>query len=190
MTFDNNIDYLGGQVLIAMPNMSDPRFSQAVIYICVHNDEGAMGIVVNHPLDSSDYTNLMEQLEIDVSDSSPKFEMLLGGPVEADRGFVLHSTDYEQDSTMRVNDEIALTGTLDILRAIVNGAGPRDHLVVLGYAGWGPGQLDDEIRRNGWLHVEADKDLLFDYSPSEKWLKALDKLGIDPLMLSDETGHA
>ena len=183
-------EYLKGQILIAMPNMPDPRFSQTVIYVCAHNSEGAMGLVVNRPLGSPAYLSLMEQLDIDVSKASRKIDMLFGGPVEMDRGFVLHSSDYYKDTTMLVDKEIALTGTVDILRDIVAGRGPKDHLVALGYSGWGPGQLDNEIKGNGWLNVNADKTLLFDSDPADKWQRAMKKLGIDPLMLSDDTGNA
>lgn len=185
-----NAEYLSGQFLVAMPGMPDPRFSQTVIYLCAHNSEGAMGLVVNRPMESVAFPILMKQLDIKLSELQSSTIMLFGGPVESDRGFVLHSTDYFQDETMRVDQEVALTGTIDILRDIAAGEGPQKCLVVLGYSGWGPGQLDDEMKANGWLHVKADSDLLFNSDPAEKWQRAMDKIGVDPLMLSDKSGHA
>ena len=185
-----NAEYLSGQFLVAMPGMPDPRFAQTVIYLCAHNSEGAMGLVVNRPMESVVFPILMEQLDIKLSELLSRTVMLFGGPVESDRGFVLHSTDYFQEATMKVDQEVALTGTIEILRDIAAGDGPQKCLVVLGYSGWGPGQLDDEIKANGWLHVKADSDLLFNSDPAEKWQRAMNKIGVDPLMLSDESGHA
>jgi len=187
-TKDNK--YLKGDILIAMPNMPDPRFAQTVIYVCAHNEEGAMGLVVNKPLGLPAYLSLLEQLEIDTANTEEGIEMLFGGPVEVDRGFVLHSDDYFQDTTIMVDKKIALTGTVDILRDIAAGNGPNNHLVVLGYSGWGPGQLDKEIKENGWLNVKADETILFHSAPSEKWDKAMNKLGVDPLLLSEYAGNA
>lgn len=182
--------YLTGRFLIAMPGMQDDRFQQTLIYICAHGPEGAMGLVVNKPLDSISFPDLLEQLDIPIPPVGEGIDVLFGGPVEAGRGFVLHSPDYMHDATMVVDDGIALTATVDVLRAIADGSGPRQRLLALGYAGWDSGQLDDEIKANGWLSVDADPKLLFDTDISKKWERAMAKIGIDPLMLSDKAGHA
>jgi putative transcriptional regulator len=182
--------YLVGQLLIAMPGMRDPRFARTVVYICAHSAEGAMGLVINRTLDSLSFDDLLEQLGIEGGGTRPPIAVHFGGPVETGRGFVLHSPDYRQDGTLSVAEDVSLTATVDILRAIAAGAGPRRHLLALGYAGWGPGQLDGEIRANGWLHVAADEDLVFDSSLESKWERAMAKIGIDPRMLSDAAGHA
>ena len=185
---ENN--YLSGQMLIAMPSMTDPRFEKAVIYICAHNEDGAMGLVVNRQIKSMTFPEMLKQLDIEPSEPEDVIRVLLGGPVEQARGFVLHSPDYLQDASMVVDDDVALTATIDILRAIADGAGPRNRLLALGYAGWGPGQLDSEILHNGWLNVSADDDLVFGEDLDAKWERAMAKIGIDPLLLSDDAGHA
>ena len=185
---ENN--YLSGQMLIAMPGMTDPRFEKAVIYICAHNEDGAMGLVVNRLIESMTFPEMLKQLDIEPSESEDVIRVLLGGPVDQARGFVLHSPDYLQDASMVVDDDVALTATIDILRAIADGAGPRNRLLALGYAGWGPGQLDSEILYNGWLNVSADDDLVFGEDLDAKWERAMAKIGIDPLLLSDDVGHA
>lgn len=182
--------YLAGQLLVAMPGMQDPRFAKTVIYLCAHNGEGAMGLVLNRVFDGLTFPELLAQLGIEASSRLAKASVYFGGPVETGRGFVLHSPDYVRDGTLVVNDGIALTATVDILRSIAAGNGPRRHLLALGYAGWGPGQLDMEIRANGWLNVAADNDLVFDRDLATKWDRAMAKIGIDPRMLSDEAGHA
>lgn len=182
--------YLTGRFLIAMPGMPDDRFSKTLIYMCAHGPEGAMGLVVNKPLETISFPDLLEQLDITVPPAGEGIEVLFGGPVETGRGFVLHSPDYMHDATMVVDESVALTATVDILRAIADGDGPMRSLLALGYAGWGPGQLDEEIKANGWLSVDADPALLFDTSVDSKWETAMAKLGIDPLMLSDDAGHA
>jgi len=183
-------DPLTGQMLVAMPGMQDERFQHAVIYLCAHSDDGAMGLVVNQPLESLTFPDLLEQLGIVPSLTCDQINVHFGGPVESGRGFVLHTPDYVQESTMVVDDEIALTATVDILRAIADGAGPRHHILALGYSGWGPGQLDDEIKANGWLTVDSDDDLVFGTDVETKWERAMTKIGVDPRMLSDEAGHA
>ena len=187
---DTEADYLSGQLLIAMPGMPDPRFAKSVIYICAHNSEGAMGLIVNRAMETITFPDLLEQLEIETPAPTDQIKVLAGGPVESARGFVLHSCDYLQEATMRVNAEVGLTATIDILRAIASGDGPKKSLLALGYAGWGAGQLDFEIKENGWLNVEADDDLLFEENLDAKWQGAMKKIGIDPRMLSDEAGHA
>lgn len=182
---------LVGQLLIAMPGMPDPRFAKTVIYICAHNAEGAMGLVVNRAFESLTFPDLLEQLGIDPSGlAQNRIHVHFGGPVETGRGFVLHSPDYQQDGTLIVADGVALTATVDILKAIAAGTGPRQHLLALGYAGWGPGQLESEIMANGWLHVAADDRLVFDQDLDSKWEQAIAKIGIDPRMLSESAGHA
>ena len=182
---------LTGQLLIAMPQMMDPRFARSVVYVCAHSeDEGAMGLVVNKLLDSLTMDELFTHLKLDPGDLGRSRPVHFGGPVEPGRGFVLHTTDYREDATLVVGDGIAVTATLDILRAIGKGEGPRHNLLALGYAGWAPGQLDAEMQANGWLSVPADADLVFDPDFEGKWQRALGKLGIDLTLLSTEAGHA
>lgn len=182
--------YLAGSLLIAMPGMSDDRFTKTVIYLCAHNDDGAMGLVINQPMADLTFPDLLTQLNLSQGDPNSAISVQFGGPVEQGRGFVLHSPDYMHESTMVVDGDIALTGTVDILQAIADGHGPKECILTLGYAGWGPGQLDDEILANGWLTVEADHDILFNVDMKDKWLLALNKLGVDLSLLSEEAGHA
>lgn len=191
---DDNTAYessLEGQFLIAMPTMGDPRFDRSVIYMCAHGPDGAMGLVINKPADNISFPELLEQLKIE-TDADMHFDVPVqaGGPVEQGRGFVLHSTDYEQASTLRVAPDIGLTATVDVLRKIATGRGPKQALLALGYAGWGAGQLEAEISANGWLHGPADADLLFAHNFADKWEKALGTLGVDPALLSHDAGHA
>lgn len=184
-------DYLTGQLLIAMPAMADPRFARTVIYVCAHSEQGAMGLVVNKPMPQISFTELLEQLEIDAGDEAPDDQVVhFGGPVESGRGFVLHSADFRREGTMVGDEKVALTATIDILRAIAAGEGPSEHFLALGYAGWGAGQLDSEIQANGWLNAPADSAILFDPDLSTKWERAIAKLGVSPAMLSGEAGHA
>ena len=187
---DEPPQYLAGQLIIAMPGMQDPRFEKSVIYMCAHNEDGAMGLVINRALDSLTFPDMLEQLGIDAVGTGDKINVHFGGPVESGRGFVLHSRDYLQEATMVVDQDVALTATIDILKAIAGGDGPDQSLLALGYAGWGPGQLDAEIMANGWLSVAADNDLVFGPDLDAKWDRAMSKIGIDPRMLSDEAGHA
>lgn len=182
--------YLTGQLLVAMPGIGDERFDKTVIYLCAHSEEGAMGLVINQEIDSLTFPDLLEQLGIDPVPTATQIQVQFGGPVESGRGFVLHSPDYVQDGTLVVDDSVALTATVDILRAIADGEGPRNTMLALGYAGWGPGQLDTEIKANGWLHVPADDDLIFGEDLETKWERAMTKIGIDPRMLSDVAGNA
>ncbi|MDX1710379.1 MAG: YqgE/AlgH family protein [Rhodovibrionaceae bacterium] len=182
--------YLTGQLLVAMPGMADPRFAKAVVYICAHNAEGAMGLVVNKLVDSITFPDLLDQLEIEKAGHADEIRVHFGGPVETSRGFVLHSDDYLSESSMRVTGGMALTATLDILRDLAGGSGPRHSLLALGYAGWGPGQLDGELQDNGWLSVAPDDALVFDSDLENKWDRAIAKLGISPFQLSGDAGHA
>ncbi len=187
---ERQAEYLTGQLLIAMPNMLDPRFARTVIYMCVHNAEGAMGLVVNKLVDTLTFPELLEQLEIETLGVAPSVPIHFGGPVESGRGFVLHSGEYRKSGTIMVGETIGLTATIDILQDIAAERGPKHSLLALGYAGWGPGQLDGEIQQNAWLHVPADDALVFDTDFETKWERAIAKLGIDPSLLSADAGHA
>ena len=190
--------FLDGQMLIAMPGMSDPRFDRSVIFMCAHSDNGAMGIIVNKRAPMISFNELLERLDIlpqenriRLPDDVQSMLVQFGGPVEPGRGFVLHTSDYfSADTSLPIDERVALTATLDILRAIAGGQGPRRSLLALGYAGWAPGQLEDEIQRNGWLSCAADEDLLFSHDLDSKYHNALHKIGVDPAMLSSEAGHA
>ena len=182
---------LTGQLLLAMPQMLDERFARSVVYVCAHSGEaGAMGLVINKLLGSLTMDELFAQLDISPSGGGGSRPVHYGGPVESGRGFVLHTADYNEDATLVVDDNIALTATLDVLRAIGQGRGPRRSLFALGYAGWAPGQLDAEIQANGWLSVPADDAIIFDPDHDQKWQRAMAKLGVDLTMLSSEAGHA
>jgi putative transcriptional regulator len=190
--------YLDGQLLIAMPAMGDERFSRSVIYLCAHSSEGAMGIVINQQAPNISFTELLDQLNIapdedriSLPESLDSMAVHFGGPVETGRGFVLHSADYfKAESTLPVDDSMCLTATIDILRDIAKGSGPDTALLALGYAGWGPGQLEDEIQSNGWLNCPADPELIFDPEIGRKYNKALGSLGVDPIRLVNDSGHA
>lgn len=183
-------EYLTGQLLIAMPGMTDPRFQRTVLYMCAHNEDGAMGLVVNKLFGSITFNDLLDQLGLEDTKPTANLPVHYGGPVESGRGFVLHSVDYVREGTLVVDDEVALTATIDILRAIAENRGPKRSFLLLGYAGWGPGQLDAEIQANGWLNVPCDEDLLFDPDLEAKWERAIGKLGVSVSMLSGEAGHA
>jgi putative transcriptional regulator len=183
-------DGLAGQLLVAMPQMQDPRFARTVIFLCAHTPEGAMGLVVNRLVHSITFPDLLEQLGVEPALGGNEIRVHFGGPVESGRGFVLHTADYNREGTLPINSGIALTATVDILRDIARGTGPRQRLLALGYAGWGPGQLDAEIQANGWLQVPADEQLVFGGDLDNKWEQALAKLGIDFGRLSSESGHA
>jgi putative transcriptional regulator len=190
--------YLDGQLLIAMPGMSDPRFDRSVIYLCAHSEQGAMGIIINKATPMMSFGDLFAQIDIRGEDGPiepprdlMEMPVLFGGPVEQGRGFVLHTSDYfTVDSSLPVAGNIALTATVDILRAMAGGTGPERAILALGYAGWAPGQLENEIQHNGWLTCQADEDLLFGLAFEERYAAALKKLKIDPAMLSSEAGHA
>jgi len=190
--------YLDGQMLIAMPSMGDERFARSLIYVCAHSSEGAMGIVVNQPAANITFPDLLVQLEVvgapDLIQLPPhagEVKVLKGGPVETSRGFVLHSADFFiENSTLPIDEGICLTATLDILKAIARGDGPRSAVLALGYAGWAPGQLENEINQNGWLHCNADTELIFGQDIDGKYKQALSKIGINLGMLSSEAGHA
>jgi putative transcriptional regulator len=190
--------YLDGQMLIAMPSMGDERFARSVIYLCAHSSEGAMGIIVNQPAANISFPDLLVQLDVvgaaELIELPPRagvVKVLKGGPVETSRGFVLHSSDFFiENSTLPIDEGVCLTATLDILKAIARGDGPQSAVLALGYAGWAPGQLENEINQNGWLHCTADPELIFGQDTEGKYAKALKKIGIDLGMLSTEAGHA
>ncbi|MDJ0627893.1 MAG: YqgE/AlgH family protein [Rhodobacter sp.] len=182
---------LSGKLLIAMPGMGDPRFEKSVIFMCAHSADGSMGLIVNKPAPGLKMDDLLEQLDIPKGDGSHGVSVHFGGPVEHGRGFVLHSGDYAAtDSTLKVDAQFGMTATLDILQDMAKGAGPQRRILALGYAGWGPGQLEDEIHRNGWLTCDASPEIVFDADNDGKWVAALKSLGIDPLLLSAEAGRA
>jgi putative transcriptional regulator len=181
---------LAGQLLVAMPQMQDPRFQRSVILMCAHNEEGAMGIVVNKLIEELNLPELLSQLGVEAPRLGGRRHVHFGGPVECGRGFVLHSSDYQEPTTLVVGECFALTATLDILRTIGRGEGPQKSFLALGYAGWGPGQLDAEIQANGWLTVAPDEEIVFGPLHTDKWQQALAKLGVHPLTLSGDAGHA
>src|SRR6201994_41072 len=195
---DNSPDdgYLDGQLLIAMPVMGDPRFERSVIYMCAHSSEGAMGIIVNRPAGSIDFPGLLVQLDIinkadqiKLPETAESMKVLKGGPVDTGRGFVLHSSDFFiKNATLRIDDGICLTATVDILKAIANGTGPKHAILALGYAGWRAGQLEAEIQDNGWLHCDADPDLVFGNDVDDKNSSALRTLGTDLAILLNTAG--
>jgi putative transcriptional regulator len=190
--------YLDGQFLIAMPGIGDSRFERALIYVCAHSEQGAMGIIVNKTAPMMRFGDLLAQLdlhpddeEMEPTEALMEMPVLFGGPVEQGRGFVLHTSDYfTEDSSLPVAGNISLTATVDILRAMAVGEGPRRAILALGYAGWAPGQLEDEIQHNGWITCAADEELLFGLGFEERYEAALRKLKIDPAMLSSDAGHA
>ncbi len=181
---------LTGKLLIAMPFLPDPRFSHTVIYVCGHDDQGAMGLIVNKGLPAVTFEELLAQMEVDISDLQNQVPVHYGGPVDVGRGFVLHSSDYTSESTVLIENGFSMTATLDILRAMALNEGPQQTLLALGYVGWGSGQLEHEIQENGWLTIDANAELIFGTDLDNKWRQALATLGIDPAGLSFEIGHA
>lgn len=189
-TLSGDSNWLTGQLLIAMPSMPDPRFARSVIYICSHGPSGAMGLVLNRLYGEVNFRMLLQQLNISISPDLSDYPVHFGGPVEVGRGFVLHSNDYLREGTMPIDDTVALSATVEILQAIAAGGGPQRMMLALGYTGWGAGQLDAEMQANGWLTAPADENILFDYEIESKWERALAKIGITPMMLSGDAGHA
>jgi putative transcriptional regulator len=182
--------FLTGQFLIAMPGIGDARFERALILVCAHDGDHAMGVAVNRPLEGLSVPTLLERLEIEGAAAMAERPVLMGGPVETERGFVLHTDDFGAEHTMTVPGGMALTTTREVLVAMATATGPRRAMLALGYAGWGAGQLEQEIRQNVWLTVEADEALVFDDDHEAKWTRALAKLGVDPTFLSAEAGEA
>ena len=198
---DNTINlsrrFLNGQILVAMPDMADQYFAKSVIYLCAHSEDGAMGIILNQPSQIKSFPDLLVQLQIiapqdriTLPTQIGQFPVLSGGPVQTDRGFILHTPDFHLDqSTMSIDDSVSLTATVDVLRAIAAGEGPTRAMMALGYAGWDPGQLENEIQHNGWLHCPADPDLVFDHEISTKYARALRSIGVELGQLSSFAGH-
>lgn len=183
--------FLEGKLLIAMPGMPDPRFERSVVFMCAHSANGAMGIIVNKPFAGLAFGELMSKLDINVTTSRSDSPVLFGGPVETEKGFVLHSGEYKSaDATLSVTEQVSLTATRDVLCAIADGSGPHDWLFALGYAGWGAGQLENEMAGNGWVHCDADNHLMFETSHEARWRAALAKLGIDLSGFSADAGRA
>ena len=185
--------FLSGKLLLAMPGMADPRFERAVIAMCVHDENGAVGVGIGHKRAGIGFRALLRQVDIDPGEA-PDVAVHHGGPVEPGRGFVLHSSDWGGQDTLHINGEkgelFAMTGTIDVLRAIAEGRGPKRWIVALGYAGWGEGQLDEEMTRHGWFAARADTEILFDKPADERWAAAFKAEGIDPRLLASETGAA
>jgi putative transcriptional regulator len=189
---------LKGQLLVAMPLMTDKRFARSVIYMCAHSDDGAMGLIINHRADHISFPDLLERLGIipngaedGISNDILERQVHVGGPVETGRGFVLHSADYySSESTLPIDHDVSLTASIEILKAIASGEGPVHAMLALGYAGWYPGQLESEIQANGWLHCPPDLELLFDPDVEDKYVRALAKIGVDPSHLVSDAGHA
>lgn len=182
--------WLTGQLLVAMPNMPDQRFAHSVVYICSHSPAGAMGLVVNRLFGEANFRSLLDQLSIAHTTTTPDLPVNYGGPVEMGRGFVLHSPDYWREGTTKISELASVSATVEILEAIASGHGPEQVMMALGYSGWGAGQLEEEVKNNGWLTAPADEDLLFGLDLERKWQKSLAKIGISPALLSDEFGHA
>ena len=182
--------YLTGQLLIAMPSMADSRFKRTVLYMCIHNVDGAMGLVINRGLDEIVFPELLGHLGIEPGEPVDDIPVHYGGPVESSRGFVLHTPEYEHTGTILVNSDVALTATVDILKDLAGRQGPAKSLLALGYAGWGAGQLDGEIQQNAWMHAPSDEAILFDAALDDKWDRAMAKIGVDVSLLSGDHGHA
>lgn len=182
--------YLTGHLLIAMPGMQDPRFDHSVVCLCAHSSDGAMGIMVNRPLAGMTFDDLLRELKLEPVPPLRRIRMLSGGPVENGRGFVLHSDDWSTEGSLSVMPGLTLTASLDILKAVAGGDGPKECVLALGYAGWAPGQLEDEIQRNSWLNVPADAGLVFREDTGGTWEAALAKLRVDPALLSGTAGRA
>lgn len=190
-TMNDTDSTLAGKLLIAMPDMSDPRFAKTVVYMCAHSDEGGMGLIINKPQKDVSFQKLLEQMDIPTGPGLREIDVHYGGPVDHQRGFVLHSSDYASEGgTLDVDDTFRMTATLQVLEDIAKGAGPDISMLALGYAGWGPGQLEYEISQNGWLTCPASDEIVFGTDNAGKWSAALNLMGIDPLLLSSTAGRA
>jgi len=186
--------YLTGKLLLAMPSMKDPRFERAVIYICSHDENGAMGLVINNKLPGMRFKHLLNELkiksDIEIDPAVLKTPLMNGGPVDTGRGFLLHSPDFKVKESIEMDNAIMISGTIDSLKAMADGKGPTDKLIMFGYAGWSASQLDEEIQQNSWLVTNSDPALIFSTDHDEKWRTAVAQLGFDPAMLSGEAGNA
>ena len=183
-------EFLDGQILIAMPDMTDPRFARSIVYLCAHSEDGAMGLIVNKTLDDLNWRDLFDKIEIPIGSINAPRPVCFGGPVDMERGFLLHSSDYcAEGATLNVDADTSMTATIEILQDIAKGCGPAQVMLALGYAGWAAGQLEAELQMNGWLLCKADDGLLYGDDHASKWDRALAKLGINPAMLASG-GHA
>lgn len=189
-SFDLQERYLAGKLLVAMPHIKDPNFSEAVIYICGHDEKGAMGLIINRELAGLSFTDLLEQLDIDGSELLDSIPLYKGGSVEVGRGFVVHSSDYITESTMLMSGGLAITTTLDVLRAIAINEGPNQSLLALGHIEWTPGQLEKEYQENAWISIDATPELTFNSNLADRWRLSMASLGIDPKVLALHAGHA
>ena len=185
-----SITSLKGQFLVAMPGLSDPNFSQTVTCICEHSGEGAMGLIINRAHDTLKSKDLYKELGLDFVEEEAGKQVYIGGPVHIGEVFILHAPPFEWEGTVLINNELAVSNTKDIIRAIAMGNGPKKYMISLGCAGWGANQLESEIRQNAWLTVPFSNDLIFDYPDVEKWSKSVERLGINPLLLSMSAGNA
>ena len=182
---------LAGKLMVAMPALGDESFARSVILVCAHTEDGTMGLIINRPVPDFSFAELLDQLNITRGDIGRDIRVHFGGPVERGRGFVLHSSDYTSgNATTQVHAGFGMTATMDVLEALAKGGGPRQALLALGYAGWGPGQLEREISRNDWLVTDPAEDLVFSVQDSGKWVAALRRMGIDPISLSPNAGRA
>jgi putative transcriptional regulator len=181
---------LTGQIIVSMPSLQDDRFYKTVIYMCAHSSEGSMGIIINKRIDYDLYPDLLEQLGIDKPIYNKRLFVRYGGPVESGRGFVLHSDDMIRKESLSIDNGIALTSTTEFFEDLSNGKGPKNSILALGYAGWGPGQLENEIIKNNWMTLSVDNSFLFDDKVSHKWLQAYNIIGINPNNLSSNSGRA
>ncbi|MCG5514741.1 MULTISPECIES: YqgE/AlgH family protein [Ectothiorhodospira] len=177
------------QFLIAMPSLEDPNFFHSVAYVCEHSEDGAMGIVINHPTDLT-LESVLEHMGISIEVNASQVPVFNGGPVQPDRGFILHPPERRWTSTLQVSDQISVTTSRDILEAMAQGSGPESYLIALGYAGWGPGQLEQEIGENAWLTCPSDPDILFQQPAEKRWQAAAGRLGVDLSLMSGQAGHA
>ncbi|MEM7211053.1 MAG: YqgE/AlgH family protein [Pseudomonadota bacterium] len=186
----DDANFLDGRMLIAMPGMSDPRFVRSIVYLCAHSEDGAMGLITNKAVEDLLWKDLFKKINIPIGSVNAPRQICFGGPVDMERGFLLHSSDYFADgATLKVDDETSMTATIEILQDIAMGRGPDQTMLALGYAGWSAGQLESELQQNGWLLCDPDLSLLFGEDHDEKWDRALAKLGINPAMLGSG-GHA
>ena len=183
--------FLVGKLLVAMPGMSDEQFEKSAIFMCTHDEKGAMGLIVNENIPNIDFDQLLSKLKIEQKDEVHiTVPVLRGGPLDESRGFVLHGHDFKRKDTIHVDDRFGVTCTIDALKAIAGGTGPHDAILMLGYSGWDAGQLEEELKENSWIIVEADRDILFNTKPADVWRKALAKIGVNPDMVSHTAGHA
>lgn len=186
----NSPESLAGQLLVAMPGVADPRFDRAVLLLCMHSAQGSFAIGINRPMINLNFAEMWQQMGQDAVASPTDIPLLAGGPLEADRSFVVHSPDLLRDGTLRISEDIALSATIEVLQHVAGGNGPAKALVCMGYAGWGPGQLETELQHSDWLLMPADDDLVFDVNFDTKWHRCFAKLGIDPERLSHLSGKA